>query len=39
MRPALDKIVEDQIGAAALQQALRDEDAETHMVRGAGAGG
>ena len=38
MRAAFDQIVEDEFGAAALQQALRDKDAETHMVRVAGAG-
>ena len=38
MRAAFDKVVEGQLGAAALQQALRDEDAEPHMVRRAGAG-
>ena len=33
MRAAFDQIVEDEFGAAALQQALRDKDAETHVVR------
>src|ERR1051325_11813440 len=38
MRAALDEIVEGQIGAAALQEALRDEDAKPHMAGLAGAG-
>src|SRR5438552_6202469 len=38
MRAAFDEIVEGQFGAAALQQALRDENAEPHMARGAGPG-
>src|SRR5580704_15283461 len=38
MRAAFDEVVEGQFGAAALQQALRDEDTEPHMARGAGPG-
>src|ERR1051325_2818914 len=38
MRAALDEIVEGQLGAAALQQALRNEDAEPHMAGLAGTG-
>src|ERR1041384_6004275 len=38
MRGALDEIVEGQVGAAALQEALRDEDAEPHRAGLAGAG-
>src|SRR5919112_25123 len=39
MRAAFEQVVEDEFGAAVLQQALRDKDAETHMVRIAGSGG
>src|SRR6185503_13773723 len=39
MRAAFNQVVEDEVGAAALQQALRDKNAETHMVRIAGSGG
>src|ERR1051325_9559603 len=38
MRAALDEIVEGQLGATALQEALRDEDPEPHMAGLAGAG-
>src|SRR5438105_386053 len=38
MRAAFDEIVEGQFGTAAFEQALRDEDAEPHMARGAGPG-
>src|SRR5205085_7413807 len=32
MRAAFDEIIEGQFGAAALQKALRDKDAESHMA-------
>ena len=38
MRAAIGKVVEGEPSAAALEQALRDEDAEPHMVRHTGAG-
>ena len=38
MRAAFGEIIEHQPGAAAFEQALRDEDSEPHMVRRAGAG-
>ena len=37
MRAAIDKVVEGKPSAAALEQALRNEDAEPHMVRHTGA--
>src|SRR5439155_4849006 len=38
MGAAFDEVVEGQFGAAAFKEALRDEDAEPHVVLGAGAG-
>ena len=38
MRAAINKVIEGERGAAALQQALRDKDAEPHMILIARAG-